>query len=114
MHEYGIVVYVVDTLEKLAKEQQLTEISKVTLELGEVSSALPDYLYDAWKYVHKQSEVMKNAELKIEIMPAITRCNHCGKTYSTVKYAKICPYCQSEDTELVTGNQFNIKDIEAR
>ena len=44
MHEFGIVVHVVDTLEKLATENDLTEIASVTLEIGEVSSVLPDFL----------------------------------------------------------------------
>ena len=31
-----------------------------------------------------------------------------------MKYAKICPYCKSERTYLITGNEYNIKEIEAR
>ena len=62
MHEFGIVVHVVDTLEKLATENDLTEIASVTLEIGEVSSVLPDYIVDAWKYLHKKSAVLTDAE----------------------------------------------------
>ena len=40
-------------------------------------------------------------------------CEDCGKTYETVKYAKICPYCKSENTYLIQGNEVQIKEIEA-
>jgi hydrogenase nickel incorporation protein HypA/HybF len=46
-------------------------------------------------------------------IPAVTFCGSCGKTYETVKYGKECPYCHSEETWLVDGNQCVIKEIEA-
>lgn len=113
MHELGLVVYVIDTLEQLAKDNSLTEIASVTLELGEVSSIVPEFFTDCWEYSHKKSELLKNAELKIEMLPAVTICNSCSKTYSTLVFKKLCPFCASTDTELLYGNEFNIKEIEA-
>lgn len=114
MHEFGIVVHVVDTLEKLAEENDLTEIGSVTLEIGEVSSVLPDYIVDAWEYLHKKSEVLADAELKIEKLAAVSICLDCKKTYPTLKGKKQCPHCGSFMTELVSGDDFNIKEIEGR
>ena len=113
MHELGTVIYVIETVEKLAVENQLTTVGSVTLEVGEVSGIVPDYLSDFWLYARKKSDYLKEAELKIETIPGVTYCQDCRKTYSTVKYAKICPYCQSPNTFLVTGNEYNIKEIEA-
>ena len=113
MHELGTVIYVIETVEKLAVENQLTTVGSVTLEVGEVSGIIPDYLSDFWLYARKKSDLLKDAELKVETIPGVTYCQDCKKTYSTVKYAKICPYCQSSNTFLVTGNEYNIKEIEA-
>ena len=113
MHELGTVIYIIETVEKLAEENKLTEIGSVTLEVGEVSGIIPDYLSDFWLYARKKSEILKNAELKIETIPGITFCQDCKKTYSTVEYAKECPYCHSFNTFLITGNEYNIKEIEA-
>ncbi|MGI5984592.1 MAG: hydrogenase maturation nickel metallochaperone HypA [Clostridiales bacterium] len=113
MHELGLVVYVIDAVEQLAKEKNLTEIGSITLELGEVSSVVPDYFKDCWNYSHKKSDLLKNTELKIEIIPALTVCSDCGKTYPTVEFKKKCPHCSSDDTYLLRGNEFNIKEIEA-
>ena len=113
MHELGIVFHVIKRLENLAQEQKLSSIKSVTLELGEVSGVVPDYLDDCWKWAVKKSQVMQNAALKVETIEAVTICNDCQKTYRTVKHGKTCPFCQSENTVLQKGNEMSIKEIEA-
>ena len=113
MHELGTVIYIIETVEKLAVENKLTKIGSVTLEVGEVSGIIPDYLSDFWLYARKKSDYLKDADLKIETIQGVTYCQDCKKTYPTVEYAKICPYCHSSNTFLVTGNEYNIKEIEA-
>lgn len=113
MHELGTIIYVIETVEKLAKDEKLTTVGSVTLEVGEVSGIIPDYLKDFWQYARRDSELLKETELKIEELKAVTFCQDCKGTYSTVEFAKECPYCHSLRTFLVTGNEFNIKEIEA-
>lgn len=112
MHELGIIVHVIRTVEEVAAENNLTEIKSVTCEIGEVSGVVPEYLTDCWTYASRKSELLKESELKIETIPGVTVCEDCGKTYSTVQYAKICPYCGSDATYLLEGNGFCIKEVE--
>ena len=113
MHELGTVFYVIREVEQVVEENHLTKVASVTLEIGEVSGIIPYYLTDCWQWAIQKSQYLKEAELKIETVPAVTFCEDCKQTYPTVKYAKICPYCQSENTYLVTGNEYVIKEIEA-
>ena len=113
MHELGIVTYVIDQVDAIMKQNDLTELESVTLEFGEVSGVEPEYLVDCWNWARAKSEFMKSAELKVENLEAVTFCEDCQKTYPTLKYKKICPYCGSEHTYLLTGNEYNIKEIEA-
>ncbi len=113
MHELGTVFYVIKEVEKLCDENSLTKVGSVTLQIGEVSGIIPEYIVDCWNWAIKESKYMKEAELKVEKLEAVTFCEDCKQTYSTVKYAKVCPYCQSEHTYLVTGNEYIIKEIEA-
>ena len=99
MHEMGIILHMANMLDETAKEQNLTKIGSVTLEVGEVSGIMTDLFVDCW--------------LKLVTIPAVTFCGNCGKTYETVKYGKECPYCHSGETWLVDGNQCVIKEIEA-
>ena len=115
MHELGVVFQVIKKVEEVARLNDITEISSVTLEIGEVSTVVEDYLRKCWKWsIEKKSELLKETELIVEKIPAITYCEDCEKTYSTVEHGKICPHCGSGETYLVQGNEFSIKEIEAR
>ena len=85
----------------------------MTLEIGEVSGIMTDLFVDCWNYFKVKHPVLAESELRLVTIPAVTFCGSCGKTYETVKYGKECPYCHSEETWLVDGNQCVIKEIEA-
>jgi hydrogenase nickel incorporation protein HypA/HybF len=112
MHELGIVFHVIKSVEQVAKENNLTDVASVTMEIGEVSTVIPDYLKDCWKWAIKKSDLLSKADLIMETIPAVTFCEECEKTYETVEYGKICPHCGSERTYLLRGNEINIKEIE--
>lgn len=112
MHELGIVFHMIDTLERVAKDNELSVIAKVTLNLGEVTGVLPDYLLDCWNWAVKRTEVLCDATLEVVQIDAVTVCNDCGKTYPTLEYGKVCPHCQSANTVLLRGNEIEIDTIE--
>lgn len=113
MHELGIVFHIIDSLEKVGQENKLTQVASVTLEVGEVSGVLDDYLKDCWKWAAAKSDLLRGATLITQPIHAVTFCEDCEKTYSTLEHGKTCPFCSGENTYLVTGNEFNIKEIEA-
>ncbi|MCI5873296.1 MAG: hydrogenase maturation nickel metallochaperone HypA [Clostridiales bacterium] len=113
MHELGIIIHIAKTLDDIAVENELEKIGSVTLEIGEVSGIVPDYLTECWDYYRKKNPLMAEAEMRIEILPATTFCEACKKTYPTVAHGRICPHCGSEETYLLAGNECNIKEIEA-
>ena len=113
MHELSTIEYVIRTVENLVVENKLTKVGSVTLEVGEVSAIIPRYLKEYWEFARKNTRFLQEAELKIETLKAVTYCQDCGKTYPTIQYKKICPYCGSGNTFLVTGNEYHIKEIEA-
>ena len=112
MHELGVVFHVMDSVKKIAKDNNADHIKAVTVELGEVSAVIPDLLKDCWKWAVAKDDMMTDCELKIEGIRAITHCSDCGKDYPTTVFEKICPYCNSDNTYLLRGNEFNIKNIE--
>lgn len=112
MHELGVVFYVIDDVKKVAEENQVEHVNSVTIQLGEVSTVIPEYLIDCWNWAVKKHEILTDCELKVERIDAITYCEDCKQTYPTVKFGKICPHCGSEKTYLIQGNEFTIKEIE--
>ena len=114
MHELGIVKHVMKTLKEVAEENDLTKIGSVTLEVGEVSGVVHDLFSDCWNWYAEKDPLFKGSVLKIEVLPAVTYCEHCRRTYPTVKFGKTCPYCGSGETYLYKGNECTIKEIEAQ
>lgn len=112
MHELGVTFHIMNHLEKVAAENEVARIYRVTLELGEVSTVLESYLQSCWKWAAAKRPLFMDSELIVETLPAVTYCEGCERTYPTVEYGKICPHCGSEETYLLQGNEFNIKEIE--
>lgn len=113
MHELSIVSNIADTLHDFFQDHPVQKVYSATLCVGDVSGVVPSYLTDAWGWFMKEDEILKDSVLKIEPIPAVTTCLDCKKEYDTIRYAKVCPYCKSENTVLKTGNELYIKEIEA-
>ena len=111
MHELGVVFHIIDDVTEVGRENNLTNIQSVTLQLGTVSTVIPDYLKDCWKWAVDRTELLKGADLIIEPIEAITYCEDCKSTYYTIKHGKICPSCGSKNTYLLQGTEFMIKEI---
>ena len=87
MHELGVVFHIADTLARIAEENQVTRIRRVTLELGEVSTVVPEYLIDVWNWNCKRTPLLTGCELVIERIPAVTHCGACGRDYPRARSA---------------------------
>lgn len=112
MHELGVVFHIMDSLEKVAQENNVERIQSVTVEVGEVSTVIPHYLTDCWKWAIRKKPLLTDCTMKIDTLKAVTWCDGCQQEYETVAHGKICPCCGSENTWLLRGNELNIKEIE--
>ena len=112
MHELGIVFYIIRDVKQAAEENGVSKVSAVVMDIGEVSTIVPEYLTDCWRWAADKEEMLKGCELKINIIPAVTHCDGCGKDYPTVAHGRTCPLCGSEETWLLRGNEVEIKAIE--
>ena len=111
MHELGIVFYIIRDVKKVAEENGVEHVSAVVMDIGEVSTVVPHYLTDCWRWAADKEEMLKGCELRINTIPAVTHCDECGKDYPTVKYGKKCPHCSGDRTWLLKGNEVEIKEI---
>lgn len=112
MHELGIVFYIIKDVKKVAVENNVNHVTKVTMDIGEVSLIVPEYLVDCWKWAVTKEPLLTDCELVINTLPAVTYCEHCKSEYPTVQHGKICPHCGSDQTYLLRGNEVEIREIE--
>ena len=111
MHELGVVFHIADIVRDVAVENKATKVQKVVMQIGEVSTVVNDQLIDCWNWSESRAEHLKGCRLEIEAVKAVTYGGDCQKEYETDKNSKICPYCKSERTYLLRGNEVMIKEI---
>ena len=112
MHELGIVFYIIRDVKQAAEENHVNHVSAVVMNIGEVSTVIPEYLSDCWRWAADKEPLLEGCELKINLIPAVTHCDDCGKDYETVRHGKTCPFCNGGNTYLLRGNEVEIKEIE--
>ena len=112
MHELGIVFYIIRDVKKAAQEHGVEKVNAVVMNIGEVSTVVPEYLTDCWRWAADKEDLLRGAELKVNLLPAVSYCEDCGKEYPTVQHGRTCPFCGSGHTYLKTGNEVEIKEIE--
>ena len=112
MHELGIVFYIIRDVKQAAEENHVEKVSGVVMDIGEVSTIVPEYLTDCWRWAADREDLLRGCELKINIVPAVTHCDGCACDYGTVEHGKTCPVCGSTQTWLLRGNEVEIRSIE--
>ena len=112
MHELGLVFYIIRDVKKAAEENGVKHVSAVVMNIVEVSTVIPEYLDDCWRWAADKEEILKGAQLKVNRLEAVSYCEDCGQEYETVRYGKTCPHCGSGRTYLLRGNEVEIKEIE--
>lgn len=112
MHELGIMINVVQTVENFAKQNGITEIDTLVLQIGELSPVIPRFV-EACYPAAVDATMLQDTKLEIEVLPGNGICDSCKKVFSLIQCERKCPNCGSEDWELLGGREFLIKEIVA-
>lgn len=112
MHELGIVYEIIKVVDQIAKENQVTRVEKIVLEIGQLSQAIPRFIQECYPAAVDKTPY-ETTELQIITLEAMGECHQCHTTYNIVTHRKICPGCQGESFKLLSGQEFNIKEIVA-
>jgi hydrogenase nickel incorporation protein HypA/HybF len=111
MHELGVVIEVVSTVEKFVEENHFDgKIETLVLQIGELSSMIPKYI-EAIYPVAVDNTILENTKLEIEVLPGNARCKDCGKVFNVLENKGRCSVCGGKTLELLCGKEFFIKEI---
>jgi hydrogenase nickel incorporation protein HypA/HybF len=110
MHELGVVIEVVKTLDRIVLDNNLTQVDTIVLQIGEISSMIPKYIEDCFD-VAIDGTLFEQTKLKIEVLTATALCRPCNKVFKLVENEGKCEFCKSNDWELLSGKEFLIKEI---
>lgn len=114
MHEMGVVLNIVRSAERLARKYHVQKIGYVAIEVGEVSDALPRYIYQLWPQGTKGT-LCEGAPLKIDVVKAVAACSDCKTQYPLTEHLEdnlpVCPRCGGSRFSFVKGSGVMITEL---
>ena len=69
MHELGVLMQAVKTVDQIAQKHDIKHIRHMTLEIGEESGFLPIFFEKLFPVAIEHYPVMTGAQLKLEMAP---------------------------------------------
>lgn len=110
MHEIGIVRSMCKTVLDYAKANNVQRISEIVCEVGELSLVIPEYVEELYPAVAAETP-LKDTKLILESGPGMAECDECDEIFNVVENEGYCPNCGSFEKTVLTGKDFNIKEI---
>lgn len=113
MHEMGVISNLIDTVERIARQNGASKIGYVKVDVGEMSGVVSMYMQKLWPMGTKDT-LLDGADLIINDVIAMVECNDCGEEFSLMESADAnddkpcCPKCKSTLFTLINDN---CKDI---
>ena len=112
MHELGIMTGVMEAVDRAARDAGATAVLGITLEVGEMTEAIPDALQFAFEVLQESDPMIANAELHVTMVKPFSRCLECGAEYEHDRFHMLCPECNGAFTQLIRGRELRIESME--
>ena len=110
MHEIGVVRQVIRTVEDFAKENGITKVCEIVLDIGELSLVIPKYVEDIYSFT-VEGTILEGAKLTMNVIPGMAECDDCDEIFNVIEHEGYCPNCGSFEKSILTGQDFLIKEI---
>ncbi len=111
VHEYSIVLSLIESCEKHLKENDATKVTKVVVKVGVLSGVEPHLLESAFESF-KDDTVCSDALLVLNIQKIKILCNGCNKEQELEKNEFICPLCSSCDLSVLDGEELYLMSLD--
>ena len=117
MHELSTMQSILDITLDYAAKYNAKRVTKIFLEIGELSGFVPDWMQNYFDMV-SEGTIAEKAELLIERIPAVVRCEVCSKEYRLSAedlsfFSFKCSDCgDASKIEILSGKEYNLKSIE--
>lgn len=113
MHELGVLNALVHTVEGIVREEGLTEVEKIVIEVGELSGIVPRYIEQCYPAAVYKT-FMERTALELVVVPGIVKCRECGRVFNAAANDLSCPDCSGQNLEILEGNDMIVREIVCR
>ncbi len=112
MHEMSLTEGVVRILEEQAATHGFSRIKTVWLEIGELSTVVPDSMEFCFGAVAAGNPLTKDARLEIIRVPGTAWCMDCSASVEIATRTDPCPRCGGYQVTVTAGTEMRIKEVE--
>ena len=113
MHELSIAQNIVEIVKLNVPPEELSNVSRIKLKIGEISGVVVDSLEFGFHAITSDTE-LEHAELGVEKIPFIFKCNSCGKKSTNEFGITVCSECGETDTNIISGLEMQIVEVELK
>ena len=112
MHEMGVALQIIEiATASIPKNMDRARVERVNLRVGKLSAVVADSLRFCFEIAAKDTP-LAGAELKIDEIPVVARCNDCRFEWTIETPVFTCKKCTSGKIELRSGRELDIESIE--
>ncbi|HMM22702.1 MAG TPA: hydrogenase maturation nickel metallochaperone HypA [Selenomonadales bacterium] len=111
MHEMAIAQGILEIVADAAANNGAGKVSRIKLQIGQLTAIEPDALRFCFAAM-AAGTMAERAELEIEIMPLICRCQDCSRSFAVEAFRLVCPDCGSHRTEITSGRELRVEHLE--
>lgn len=110
MHEFSLVLNIIDIVTEYAVKENAKEVKEVDIEIGELSGVVYDALEFALQTAVKGT-IMEHSAVHINLIKGLARCTECSHEYETDSFFKPCPKCNTCAPDIIKGKELRVKSI---
>ena len=110
MHELSLAQSILSIAANAVPEDSKAVITKVGLQVGELSGIEIDSLEFAFSVI-KADTPLRNAELNIQIIKGEAACVECKTIFPVRSFGICCPECKSYSMKILKGREMRVLNI---
>lgn len=111
MHEISVLENVLKTCRKVANENDVHHIRRITLSVGELTGYIPYFFTEYFPIITKGESLFEGTELKIKEIRGEALCKECNCMYNVMKAEGKCPRCKSREKTIIGGQEFILEEL---
>lgn len=111
MHELSIAENILKIVESNINSYDFKKVKAINLKVGKLTAVASTALVFAFE-VLSSGTVFENAKINIKEMPILIICQECKVEKEIENYHFICPSCESENIEIISGRELLVEDVE--
>jgi hydrogenase nickel incorporation protein HypA/HybF len=108
MHELSIVEEIIATVQDEMARRDCTRIEEINVRIGALSGLDPEALAFSFEAATADSP-FSDTKLTIERTAARGKCRQCDMEFSINDLVFLCPFCSSQDIEIIQGEELHVQ-----